>query len=183
MLYAHCVEVSAEMHSDVSAVSACSHARAHVNLLSVPCWLPAQIGDRAQELAEACGGRPLAAHMVGTALASGTAQLEEVLQAVASPAVAHLHPLDRYTFPFPCATSGRLLFQFCLSAPRYSLLTLELWYGAHHVQCSSMCTGLCHFTVFLSIQYCMFTFQVAVLTRLRAAGLPSSRLHAHFISA
>lgn len=54
-----------------------------------------QIGDRAQELAEACGGRPLAAHMVGTALVSGTAQLEEVLQAVASPAVAHLHPLDR----------------------------------------------------------------------------------------
>ena len=54
-----------------------------------------QIGDRAQELAEACGGRPLAAHMVGTALVSGTAQLEEVLQAVASPAIAHLHPLDR----------------------------------------------------------------------------------------
>ena len=56
-----------------------------------------QIGDRAQELAEACGGRPLAAHMVGTALVSGTAQLEEVLQAVASPTVAHLHPLDRYS--------------------------------------------------------------------------------------
>ena len=54
-----------------------------------------QIGDRAQELAEACGGRPLAAHMVGTALVSGTADLEDVLQAVASPAVAHLQPLDR----------------------------------------------------------------------------------------
>lgn len=57
--------------------------------------LAAQIGDRAQELAEVCGGRPLAAHMVGTALLSGTAQLDEVLQAVASPAVAHLQPLDR----------------------------------------------------------------------------------------
>ena len=55
----------------------------------------AQVGDRALELAEACGGRPLAAHMVGSALASGTSQLEEVLQAVASPAVAHLQPLDR----------------------------------------------------------------------------------------
>lgn len=53
------------------------------------------MGDQAQELAEACGGRPLAAHMIGTALASGTAQLEEVLQALASPAVAHLQPLDR----------------------------------------------------------------------------------------
>ena len=59
-----------------------------------------QVGDRAQELAEACGGRPLAAHMVGTALLSGTAQLEEVLQAVASPGVAHLHPLDRFAHAF-----------------------------------------------------------------------------------
>ena len=56
--------------------------------------------------------------MVGTALASGTAQLEEVLQAVASPAVAHLHPLDRYTFPSPFPTFLHLLFQFCLSVLR-----------------------------------------------------------------
>ncbi|KAL0028676.1 hypothetical protein WJX79_009990 [Trebouxia sp. C0005] len=65
------------------------------NVAQILTSIAPQIGDRAQELAEACGGRPLAAHMVGTALASGTAQLEEVLQAVASPAVAHLHPLDR----------------------------------------------------------------------------------------
>lgn len=68
-------------------------------------WLHVQIGDRAQELAEACGGRPLAAHMVGTAILSGTAQLEEVLQAVASPAVAHLQPLDRFGLYPVCFTT------------------------------------------------------------------------------
>ena len=54
-----------------------------------------QVGDRAQELAEVCGGRPLAAHIVGTALVAGTATLDEVTRAVASPSVAHLEPLER----------------------------------------------------------------------------------------
>ena len=72
-------------------------------------WLHVKIGDRAQELAEACGGRPLAAHMVGTAIFSGTAQLEEVLQAVASPAVAHLQPLDRFASDlYACSHSVKL---------------------------------------------------------------------------
>ena len=62
--------------------------------------------------------------MVGTALASGTAQLEEVLQAVASPTVAHLQPLDRYTFPVVFPICVHLLLQFCLSALRLSIVTL-----------------------------------------------------------
>lgn len=91
-----------------------------------------QIGDRAQELAEACGGRPLAAHMVGTALLSGTAQLEEVLQAVASPGVAHLQPLDRFSTCFSDA---------CHTIVHTSRLTFHLGsLGPGHI---SAITGAC----------------------------------------
>lgn len=81
--------------SAVISTQQCFFPRPPATLLTAACFRM-QIGDRAQELAEACGGRPLAAHMVGTALLSGTAHLEEVLQAVASPGVAHLEPLDRF---------------------------------------------------------------------------------------